>query len=381
MTRLTDTPSDFTELTGCFLAGGAILSHVMKAPVNDWDIYPKSLQDFENTLHYFLTEHTSQILNITDRAITLKCNDFHGLDGRRAIVQIISFAWFKTAKEIFESFDFTACMAAWDYDTKEYAFHNDFYPDVASKTLRFNNKTAYPLASIVRTNKYQHKGFKVGRMEWAKMSIAMGQKKLPQSWRELESQLGGVYGRQITLSTNDIEFTIDNAISALSDCSLDFDQESKEHETKYGKYTAVDVIAYYQTLPVVYHPVDKDFAIGVNGFFLTSRIPQVMLDDIGIPENFSMAPSVNVFGYANIYNITEINTRNVFTSTISVTFDKSKFKGSTRCYLISFKLSDIQSVGNDSVVVTNYNVKSLISDYDSGCIDDVYTVLSNEITS
>jgi len=203
-------------LEGCFIAGGAVLSRVTKAEVVDWDIYPKT-KEAALDICLTLVDNGCFVLNITDRAITFKSNYLIADNGERQTLQVMTFDVFPTAQDIFDFFDFTVCMGAYDCDTKDYTFEESFWPDVASKTLRFNPKTKYPLASLIRLGKYRKKGYEIGKGETAKVALAVASKGLPTSWEELESQLGGVYGKSIKVLTEDEGFTIDRAYEVLSD--------------------------------------------------------------------------------------------------------------------------------------------------------------------
>jgi len=207
------------NLTGCFIAGGAVLSRATKQPIADWDIYPKTIDNAINIVTELVSSGDAFVVNVSDRAITLKHNDI-GDDGNRQIIQVMYFDIFPTAQDIFDKFDFTICMGAYDCDSKEYVFHEDFWADTASKTLRFNPKTSYPLNSLIRTSKYQKRGYIAGKGEMAKVAIAVAQKGMPTSWKELESQLGGTYGRSLTLQTDGVPFTIEAAYDILG--NLDY---------------------------------------------------------------------------------------------------------------------------------------------------------------
>lgn len=208
---------DPTGLCGCYIAGGAVLSRVTKTEIADWDIYPKTK---EAALDICLTllEDNCFVLNITDRAITFKSNNLVADNGERQILQVMTFGVFPTTQSIFNFFDFSVCMGAYDCDSEEYTFSDDFWPDVASKTLRFNPSTKYPLASLIRLGKYRKKGYEIGKGETAKIALAVADKGVPTSWEELESQLGGVYGKSIKiLAGEDKEFTLEKAYEILSD--------------------------------------------------------------------------------------------------------------------------------------------------------------------
>lgn len=204
------------DIKGCFIAGGAVLSRVTKTEINDWDVYPKSKDAAVDTCIQLMSDG-AYVVNVTDRAITFKHNNHTNLKGERSIIQVMTFDSFDSPETIFDAFDFTVCMGAYDCDNKEYFFSDYFWPDVAGKTLRFNPNTKFPLASQIRVSKYREKGFFIGKGESAKIALAVSAKGIPSSWDELESQLGGVYGKSLKLQTEGVEFSLDKAFEVLSD--------------------------------------------------------------------------------------------------------------------------------------------------------------------
>lgn len=214
---MTKMPKQYeVHLKGCFIAGGAILSAATKTPTNDYDVYPKSNRAMIDAF-YYLIEDNCYVVNISDRAVTFKSNSITNDDGERAIIQVMTYDEFETAEKIFEHFDFTVCMGAFDCDTSQHVFHPMFYPDIASKTLRFNPGTRYPMNSILRVSKYTAKGFFISKPEMIRAVLTAIDKGMPTSWEELESQIGGTYGREIRLRCEDMPFTIENALNVLAD--------------------------------------------------------------------------------------------------------------------------------------------------------------------
>ncbi len=204
------------ELKDCFIAGGAVLSAATKTEIADYDVYPKSNEGMISAFDHLLCDKC-YVINITDRAVTFKSNDVTKANGERAIIQVMTYDTFETADKIFSNFDFTVCMGAYDCDTGKYIFHEDFYPDIASKTLRFNTGTKYPLNSLLRVSKYQTKGYFISKPEMIKMALTVIKNGMPTSWDELEDAIGGSYGREIKLNVKDNqEFSFEAAIEVLS---------------------------------------------------------------------------------------------------------------------------------------------------------------------
>lgn len=238
MNRLPARPYPFASLEKCFVAGGAILSAVTKSDVSDYDIYPKSTEAAIETIYYLMEDEGCFIVNISDRAITLKSNTVMNAKDERVIVQVMMFDEYETAAKIFEFFDFTVCMAAFDCDTKQYVFHPDFWIDVAGKTIRFNPKTRYPLNSMMRLGKYRAKGYTLPTSEMVRMSLTLMTSELPTSWDELEAVIGGTYGQQVKLHTEGKEFSIQTAIDLFDD--LDVDLLLPDASTDYSDFSADD---------------------------------------------------------------------------------------------------------------------------------------------
>jgi hypothetical protein len=242
-------------LKGCFIAGGAVLSTVTKKPINDYDVYPKSEESLKDAITR-LTEDECFLVNISDRAITFKSNQIKNDDGERAIIQVMTFDFFETAEKIFNKFDFTVCMGAYDCDIEDYVFHDDFFVDVASKTLRFNHNTSFPLASMLRVSKYRDKGFFVPKKEMIKMSLAVAQKGIPNSWGELESQIGGTYGQEISINNNGREFSYENVMEILNG-DLDLEICQMDNSSKYSSFTVEDIIDFVLKREVNYIEVQS----------------------------------------------------------------------------------------------------------------------------
>jgi len=227
MNRLPKNPLPF-DLQGCYLAGGAILSTVTKKEISDYDIYPKSKKDMID-IFYRLEEEGCFIVNFSDRAVTWKSNSVTNENNERAIIQVMSFDEFTSPSMIFEYFDFSVCMGAFDVDTKEYHFHQDFWPSVSSRTLYFNPNTRFPLNSAIRVGKYTSKGYYLPKTESIKMSLAVINNGMPNSWEELESAIGGSYGRSIKINSDGKEFSYENALELLDMIVLDYQYEQTDY--------------------------------------------------------------------------------------------------------------------------------------------------------
>lgn len=350
MTRLSKNFDPF-ELKNCFIAGGAILSSVTKTDINDYDIYPKNFDGFVDVL-YSLRENGAYVVSLTDRAITYICNHVHDRNGNRVTAQVMLFDWFDTPKKIFDYFDFTVCMAAYDCDTNEYTFHDKFYPDVASKTLRFNHNTKYPLGSLIRVQKYKNKGFNIGKLEYAKIALAICQRGMPRSWRELEAQIGGIYGKELSLQTEGIEYSYENAIEVLSNMDLDIGNYMSDNSENYSKMTIEDIVSCYETSFDKFIEIDDRHYCYVDDYFLKKPFSKLFADTVGIPRNVKKVNPDKLYGY---------ETESSFYSTNNVYINKpTDIKKSFK--LVSFDTSNILRISGKNgtnILLKNPNTKTI----------------------
>jgi hypothetical protein len=213
----------FTADFDCFLAGGAVLSHVTKKEISDYDVYPKSREAAIDIVGYLLEDESCFVVNLTDRALTLKCNGILNDKGERAIVQVMLYDTFETAEKIFQNFDFSITMGALCLRTGEEFYGEDFWRDIASHTLRVNVGTKYPLNTLIRVGKCREKGYFLAQGELLKIAMAVTKCGLPTTWGALEDAIGGTYGRSIAIDSKDLDCTYKNIIDVLSNLNVSFD--------------------------------------------------------------------------------------------------------------------------------------------------------------
>lgn len=203
------------ETEQAFIAGGAITSVFTNKTIHDFDLYYKSREAFESAVEDAYRKGMWCVA-VSGRAITFKYRD--------SIYQLMCFRWFPTAEDIFDSFDFTACMGAYDLDQERFDLHERFLIDAARRDLVFNHKTAYPLASGLRALKYQQKGYSIDRREWVKLVTAISFQKIG-SWEELRDQIGGQYGDQVAMDMSQ-PFNLENAIESLAAAAMERSAEN-----------------------------------------------------------------------------------------------------------------------------------------------------------
>jgi hypothetical protein len=185
-----------------------------KQPIADYDIYPKHVEGLYSAIDILGSE--GELINISDKALTYLLYKVHDNEGARAIAQVVIDTYYDTSDKIFESFDFSVCMGAYDMDTYQFVYGDDFWKDNAARVIHFNPGTKYPFASLVRTNKYRKKGYHIPKAELMKIGIAVALRGIPKSWTELEESIGGFYGKKIRLMTEDKEYSLENVLDVLT---------------------------------------------------------------------------------------------------------------------------------------------------------------------
>jgi len=193
-------------IPGAFAAGGAVTSVFTGKPINDVDVYFKSREAFEYAVADAY-ENSWWCVSSSKRAVTFS-------DNGGTPVQFMHFDFFPTAEDIFDAFDFTVVMGALDFDTGEFAFHDDFLKHNSQRFLRFHPGTRYPLASATRVLKYQDRGYTIGKGDILKIALASRKVKID-TWDDLKDQIGGAYGEKVVLAGEGQEFSLDAAIAAL----------------------------------------------------------------------------------------------------------------------------------------------------------------------
>lgn len=196
--------ADVTKFRGAILAGGALTSVFTRQKINDFDLYFKSKEAFEAALETAYDDGM-WCVDVSKRSVTFASGN--------TVHQFMHFDFFPTAEDIFSCFDFTCCMAAFDFDEDKFILHDDFLTHCSQRFLRFNPGTRYPLASAVRVLKYQDRGYTIGKGDMTRIAMACRGVKI-ESWEDLKDQIGGAYGEKIAINA-DGEFSTEAAIAAL----------------------------------------------------------------------------------------------------------------------------------------------------------------------
>ncbi len=238
----------FKEL-GCFVAGGAVTSVFTNKEVNDLDIY---FRDQESLIKFIkvafddtpcvpcapasiappppinfnqevtpssiaaLDTYSLRYVGHTDKSVMF-------LDGSGMQVQAIHCGFYPTVEDIFKSFDFTINMGVYDFTQECFVLDEDFLTDNASRKLRVNKGTSFPIISQLRLAKYQQRGYSINRKEFIKLSLAVANLNLS-SWEDVKNAIGGMYGYNMyDLFDEDKDFTMEEVFEQLEglECNLE----------------------------------------------------------------------------------------------------------------------------------------------------------------
>lgn len=281
--------NELTGLTDCFVAGGALTSLYTNKKINDIDVYPKSDKAFNEAIQWAFDEGYCNVA-VSERAVTFV--------NKGTPVQIMRFGPFESADKIFEFFDFTCCMAAYDLDEKCVILHDDFLEHCSQRFLKFNPKTLYPYASAWRVKKYKEKGFTIGKFEYFKILMACGQKPVT-SWDELKMQLGGIYGESVVVP-DDVDFTTESMFDVL-------DKVVVVDSNMNGYSTAEEAIMDMSKEPMKYVPIGDQYFVDFcgNGDYIQSKTA---------PENGVIVPLTDVVPDMKFYKKVYLDASGIPTS-------------------------------------------------------------------
>jgi hypothetical protein len=239
---LNDDIWEMLSLSGAYIAGGAITSLFTNSDINDLDIYFPSMQSVVEAVaccynaEEFVSEEgwaevgsfTMHCMGSTDKSILF---NYNGQD-----VQFMHFKYFNSPEAIFDTFDFTCCMAAYDVKNDRFVLHKDFLKHNSQRYLKYNPKTAFPLISALRVEKYKDKGYTISRPEMLRVSLSCNQLEI-NDWGEAAKQCGGMYGFPIEeLFDTSKEFSIEELMIQLSG------MESNIHEFKTNSPTFEELL-------------------------------------------------------------------------------------------------------------------------------------------
>ena len=216
------------EHCGAYIAGGAITSLFTGNLINDLDVYFPNEDSLKTAVSLFYGRDDLVAFDDNEDGGGLDL-DFgklfaHVVTNKSILyradfeqdVQFMHFDYFNSPEEIFDKFDYTVCMGAFDIAKDEFVLHNDFLKHNAQKYLKFNNRTAFPLISLLRVHKYQEKGYKISKPEMLILGLTLSKLNL-ESWEDALDHCGGMYGYSLEdVFNTDKDFSLEGLVDQLS---------------------------------------------------------------------------------------------------------------------------------------------------------------------
>lgn len=211
---LGDTMQAIADFDGV-IAGGAITSVFTRKDINDYDLYfPDAKKASQFVAALYAQEHGyHNFTNVTNKSLMFVSRDTD------AKCQLIFYKFHPDVESIFNDFDFTINMGAYLPKEDKFILHEDFLKHNSQRTIQINTNTAYPLISVLRTNKYAERGYHVSKPQLVRLLLRLSQLGIC-SWKELKDHLGGMYGYNVDdIFPEDKEFSMELAISVLDTIS------------------------------------------------------------------------------------------------------------------------------------------------------------------
>lgn len=184
------------------VAGGAITSIFSNNPIKDFDIFFKS----EAMYHKAVFEFDS-LTNI-GLCQTRNARTYKNINNTETTIQLICLptSYKNNPLEIFDEFDFSVCCGAFSFKDNFFYFHKEFFKHLSQRKLVFNKNHKYPISSLLRSKKYEGKGFFISKSEYLKIVFAIAAlniKTNAEAARQLEGMYFGESRSEFELSLHD----------------------------------------------------------------------------------------------------------------------------------------------------------------------------------
>lgn len=196
------------------VAGGAIRSILSKTSIQDVDLYISDLEILPEITEY-LTEYGYEVVHSSDNALTFK--QVEGYKTIQLIKKVLLDVQDPTS--LFDEFDFTVTHALFFADTLYLG--ETFLEDLASHSLILKNKhLKYPIATLVRTLKYQRYGFKASPLLMVNIALQIHALDIS-TYAHLKEQLQGIdtmiFDAMLSKIDNQLVFSVPDILTHISD--------------------------------------------------------------------------------------------------------------------------------------------------------------------
>lgn len=238
-----------------YIAGGTVTSLFSSNPVNDIDLYFRNEESLAELIEEIYDDGDDWVNALTSKALLVRVEDKE--------LQMIHFKYFEKAEDIFDTFDYTVCMGAFDFETEQFVLHEDFLKHNAQRILKFNKNTDFPIVSLLRVQKYKDKGYSITKPEFLRVALSCMELNITNA-EELKQHLGGMYGinydKLIELEEGEV-FSLSKIIDKIANIALSEEYFEAPKEIKYDNIEDIlDVIVKEPTKVVNI----KDYTYKIN---------------------------------------------------------------------------------------------------------------------
>lgn len=281
---------DILKKHQCYLAGGAITSLFCRRKINDFDIYFKSLENVKQLMSEYPFDRAI-LVSVSEKGILVKIKD--------TFIHIICFKSFLDSDELLNSFDFTACMGAYDFETENFVLHPDFLKANSQKALVFNENTLFPIMSALRVNRYKEKGYTISKEEYLRIIIACMRLNI-KNYDEFKKQIGGMYGDldydEVLKPKNDENFSLSLVAQKMKSIALDPRYFSKKISCPkiYDMNLLIDCVIGKERKLIKFR--DEIYSYDASFHKITHQTLPIKLEKITLSEYFKDDP----FIYKNV---------------------------------------------------------------------------------
>lgn len=245
---------EYLKKYNTIVAGGSITSLMCNREINDIDVYFRSEKDLIDFIYEIWGSH-NWVSALTKKATLMNFK----VGFNEVNLQMIHFDYFDTVQDVFNTFDFTVCMGAFDFKTEEFVLHDDFLKHNSQRILKFNKGTAFPIVSLLRVQKYKDKGYTISKPEFLRVVMKCMDLNI-NTYDELKEQLGGMYGinyDKLLDFDKDKEFSLDKVIDHIEDLNLHEDYFVRPVEVKFDSVD--DIVEVISKTPVKYFKRGEEF--------------------------------------------------------------------------------------------------------------------------
>ena len=205
----------------CIVAGGCITSIFTNQKINDIDIYFRSAEQFFNFFYNDTVE--KNFIYISKKAITFTIRGIYAIhtDREKELrkFQAVACGYYNNAEEIFNDYDFTINMGAYDFKEDKFVLHENFMLHNAQHKIDVNVNTKFPIVSAIRINKYKDRGYYINHTSFYKLAFAIKNLNIT-SWDEFSEQLGGAYGEEVSVSLPNEPYSDESALDIISELRI-----------------------------------------------------------------------------------------------------------------------------------------------------------------